>query len=296
VSTDASGVAERSVGGVVVGVDGSRASEAALRWAAEQSRLTGRTLIAVIAWEPPITSSGESIPGEFDWRGDAASALAKAVENTLGESDAARVVQHVTEGHRARTLVAAARDADLLVVGSRGHGGFAGLLLGSVSQHVLASAPCPVVVVHGRFATAGRIVVGVDASPESQAALRRAARQARQTGGELHALIACHVPAAYGLFDNPPPDWAAHGNRTLSAAVSGALPEEDATQVVPDVVEGHPVDALLDAAADADLLVVGCRGRGGFAGSTLGSVSRHVAASASCPVVVHRGTPARQQA
>jgi nucleotide-binding universal stress UspA family protein len=278
---------EQPGGRIVVGVDGSASSELALRWAAEQARLTGQELHAVTSWELPVPYDAP-LTGEIDWEGDAAGTLAKTVENVLGEADAREVVQHVAQGRPARVLIDAARDADLLVVGSRGHGGFTGLLLGSVSQHVTAHAGCPVVVVHEPRASTGRIVVGVDGSPESEQALRWAAGQARLTGAELHAVIAWQIPAAYGLTLQTEPDWAAHSSHTLAAAVAGALGREDAERVVQEVVEDHPAGALLSAAEDADLLVVGARGRGRFAGMLLGSVSRQVAAHAACPVVVHR--------
>jgi nucleotide-binding universal stress UspA family protein len=276
------------VGPIVIGFDGSPSSEQALRWAADQARLTGQQLHVVTSWDPPVPYD-VPITGEFDWGGDAAGVLAKTVENVLGEPDASRVVQRVVQGHPARMLIDAARDAGLLVVGSRGHGGFTGLLLGSASQHVIAHAPCPVVVVHEHRGHTGRIVVGVDGSAESERALHWAAEQARMTDRELHAVIAWHVPVDYGFIVRPEPDWAAHSSRTLAAAVADALDEQDAARVVQQVVEDHPAGALLRAAEDADLLVVGCRGRGGFAGLPLGSVSRHVAAHASCPVVVHHG-------
>jgi nucleotide-binding universal stress UspA family protein len=85
--------------------------------------------------------------GDFDWQQDAEGVLQKSVQQVAGD-DAGRVHQHVVAGHAVRALLDAAKDADLLVVGCRGHGGFSGMLLGSVSQHVAAHATCPVLVVH----------------------------------------------------------------------------------------------------------------------------------------------------
>jgi nucleotide-binding universal stress UspA family protein len=276
------------VGRIVVGVDGTTSSEQALRWAAAHAGRTRQDVHAVIAWHLAVAYDGPVVD-DYDWSGEAAGALSKTVENVLDEPEARRVVQHVTEGHPAGVLVDASRDADLLVVGSRGHGGFAGLLLGSVSQHVVVHAACPVVVVHGRRPATGRVVVGVDGSPGSERALHWAVRQARSTGSVLHAVLAWEVPLAYGLTARPDPDWAAHGQHTLATAVADALGEGPAPEVVQDVVEDSPAEALLRAAEDADLLVVGSRGRGGFSGMLLGSVSQQVAAHAACPVVVHRG-------
>lgn len=135
------------LGGIVVGVDGSPPGEQALRWAARQAGLTGQQVHAVIAWDVPV-SYGVAAVGDVDWRGDAAAVLQKVVANVVPEEDRERVEQHVLRGHPAKVLADAAADADLLVVGCRGHGGFAGMLVGSVSQHVVAHAACPVVVVH----------------------------------------------------------------------------------------------------------------------------------------------------
>ena len=135
-------------GRIVVGVDGSSHSEEALRWALDQARLTGQPVEAVISWSIPV-SFGEGA-GPFmgiDWKGEVTRTLEQSVANVVDAPGADRVSQRAVEGHPAKVLVDAAADAALLVVGSRGRGGFAGMLLGSVSQHVVARAACPVVVV-----------------------------------------------------------------------------------------------------------------------------------------------------
>ena len=101
----------------------------------------------VVSWGYPV-DFGAGAFGEFDPEANARDVLAKAVADVLDPADAERVHQHVVAGHPARVLLDAAAGAALLVVGSRGHGGFAGMLLGSVSQHVVAHATCPVLVVH----------------------------------------------------------------------------------------------------------------------------------------------------
>ncbi|MGY1633493.1 universal stress protein [Geodermatophilus sp. SYSU D01186] len=283
----------QAAGRIAVGVDGSPSSEDALRWAAEQARLTGQELHAVTAWGLPLPYDAP-VTGEVDWSGDAAAALEKSLATVLGAADAPRVVRHVQEGHPAGVLVDAARDADLLVVGSRGHGRLPGLLLGSVSQHVVAHATCPVVVVHGHRAPTGLVIVGVDGSPESEQALRWAARQSLASGVHVRAVTAWHVPVLSGLTAGTEPDWAAHSAHTLATTVADALGGAGGMRVEQDVVEDDPAVALLRAAEGADLLVVGRRGHGGFPGMRLGSVSRHVATHASCPVVVHPGVPQGQ--
>jgi nucleotide-binding universal stress UspA family protein len=147
VSTDSTEKTTTGRGRIVVGVDGSPSSERALRWAAEQARSTGQEVHAVIAWSVPAIYD-DIVTRDIDWAENSRTALRKTVENALEEADARRVVQDVVQAHPARALLDAAAGADLLVVGCRGHGGFVGMLLGSVSQHVVAHAPCPVLVVH----------------------------------------------------------------------------------------------------------------------------------------------------
>lgn len=136
-------------GRIVVGVDGSPHSEQALRWALGQARFTGGPVEAVHSWRIPtefMDGGGSALAG-LDWEGDARTALRDTVAAAAGSPDPDGVTQRVVMGHPATVLLEAAEGADLLVVGSRGRGGFAGLLLGSVSQHVIGRAGCPVVVV-----------------------------------------------------------------------------------------------------------------------------------------------------
>ncbi|MCX4755740.1 universal stress protein [Kitasatospora purpeofusca] len=135
---------------VVVGVDGSPSSAAALRWALEFARLSGSPVEALAAWDyPPLSGWGLSIPGP-EIEEAARLALADAVKK---ETDTTRppvpVRQRTEYGHPADVLLEASRRARLLVVGTRGLGGFAGTLLGSVSRHCVEHAHCPVVVVRG---------------------------------------------------------------------------------------------------------------------------------------------------
>ncbi len=133
---------------IVVGVDGSDASRDALTWAAGQARLTGATLEAVTSWHIPAAAYGAMLmPVGTDFAADATKALAAAATAVLGEDPDIDLKQVVVQGPPALALLEAAEGAELLVVGSRGHGAFTGMLLGSVSEHLVAHAPCPVVVV-----------------------------------------------------------------------------------------------------------------------------------------------------
>ena len=144
-----SATSEKSATGtIVVGVDGSPSSAQALRWAVSMARLTGQQVRAVSAWMPPTAYGWGPVIDEVDWEENGRSVLAQAVKEALDAPDAELVQQEIVRGHPAQVLIDAARDADLLVVGNRGHGGFTGMLLGSVSRHVSAHAHCPVLVVH----------------------------------------------------------------------------------------------------------------------------------------------------
>jgi nucleotide-binding universal stress UspA family protein len=131
---------------IVVGVDGSPASLEALQWAVRQASLTGAAAEAVTAWHFPAAVGGFPIVDPTDWQANAHDVQDLAVKEALGDA-APALVRRVAQGHPVRVLLEAAVGAELLVVGSRGHGGFTGMLLGSVSEHVVAHAPCPVVVI-----------------------------------------------------------------------------------------------------------------------------------------------------
>jgi nucleotide-binding universal stress UspA family protein len=131
---------------IVVAVDGSPPSLEALAWAARQSTLTGAVVEAVTAWHQPAGFGEYAYEAGTDWAANARTIQDGAVKEVLGDATGA-LIRRVVEGHPVPVLLAAAIGAELLVMGSRGHGGFAGLLLGSVSEHVVGHAPCPVVVV-----------------------------------------------------------------------------------------------------------------------------------------------------
>lgn len=132
----------------MVGVDGSSSSADALRWAAEQASLTGDELHVITAWHLAAAYGYVPVDPDFDWERDGESMLDELIDKAVPSDRRAGVHKHVIEGHPAQVLLDAADGASLLVVGSRGHGGFTGMLLGSVSHHLVSHARCPVVVVH----------------------------------------------------------------------------------------------------------------------------------------------------
>jgi nucleotide-binding universal stress UspA family protein len=135
---------------IVVGVDGSPSAMAALRWAILHAELTGCAVEAVTAWRLPSRYGFAAVTDRAtDFEGDARKILADALNEVSSVEPDVVIRSSVVEGHPAEVLVRAARGADMLVVGSRGHGGFAGALLGSVSQHCVHHAPCPVLVIRG---------------------------------------------------------------------------------------------------------------------------------------------------
>jgi nucleotide-binding universal stress UspA family protein len=148
-------------GRIVVGIDGSQASKDALSWAVAEARLRSDSVVAIHAWTPPYPAASVAYPTAAAFPGvpvapvddDLADAMRKGAEELLAEAvsevaaDEVTIEQRIVEGPAASALIDAAKDAELLVVGSRGHGGFTGLLLGSVSQQVANHAPCPIVIV-----------------------------------------------------------------------------------------------------------------------------------------------------
>ena len=267
---------------ILVAYDGSADAELALRWAAEEARATGRGL-HVVAVDDAITSPWGA---EIAHRSED---LLAGLEESLGDLD---VELETRVGHVTGELLRASVSDDLLVVGSRGHGRADDLLIGSVSQHLARHAPCPVVVVRPtRGADARRIVVGVDGSATSSAALEQACRRAERTGETVVALHAwrTHAPST-DVWSSEPRVQKGLADREILLAESVAGMRVDHPDVVieQEAVPVAPVRCLVDASRSASLLVVGSHGLGFFGGLLLGSVSQAVLQRAECPVAVVR--------
>lgn len=141
-----------ATGHIIVGVDGSEPSKQALRWAAFVSATTGATVDAIATWRLNGFTAGPRLmdnPGSFDETEETTKMLEQTVADVFGEDRPARLNTIVEEGNPAKVLVEASKDATMLIVGSRGRGGFVGLMLGSVSTACSAHSSCPVMVIHG---------------------------------------------------------------------------------------------------------------------------------------------------
>jgi nucleotide-binding universal stress UspA family protein len=130
---------------IVVGIDGSASSIDAFRWAVRQAQVTGSVVEAIMAWQYP----GVVPAGAQDFEAESRRALDAAIDGAFSGAPPVQVTRAVEEGEPALTLVGRSKNAALLVVGSRGHGAFVGMLIGSVSEYCVAHAHCPVVVLRG---------------------------------------------------------------------------------------------------------------------------------------------------
>ncbi len=289
--------------GVVVGADGSEHGVAALRWAAATADAYELPLTVLYARpdaaaEPALIADPTGVLGE-----------AVAVARAAAPEVQIRALQMPDAPVPA--LLAAGENADVVVLGSRGIEGFRGLLLGSTTMHVAPYAQCPVVVVHSGLeggvpfedgdaagGNPGWVVLGYDGSSASNRAAAFAFRHAEAIGC---GVVAVTVEAGRGEpesyeFD---PEDATPGSDTSAfhspvIVTAAAFPDVPVTFVAGS---GRPAEVLLAEAAGAELLVVGSRGSGGFAGLIMGSVSQKVLAHASCPVaVLHPGIPAETAA
>ena len=292
---------------VVVGVDGSDGARTALAWGLREARLRGGAVRPVTVWPedgpPHAHDAGIGPPSVADFERDVRSKMSTEAAEVAAATGCEAVPVHpeVRYGQPAQQLIDTGGDDGLLVVGSRGRGGLRGAVLGSVSQQCAQYARGPVVVVREDDSAQGavlwqgaasRVVVGVDGSAGSVAALRFAAAEARLRGGELHVVHAwMDTVSGYG---GPP--WALT-DTTLREQADSTLREsvQDAwrdgvsdVQVRAETVEGVEWDVLTEVADAAELLVVGSRGRTGWSSLLLGSVSLRCITYAPCPVAVVR--------
>lgn len=278
---------------ILVPFDGSADAHRALLWAAAESVRTSTPVHVIVVNEvlPPMWGGVAGTSVVTDGFVLDAAGLLDAAEKILADAGVDHVIVEQRTGHVVDELLRAAASASTLVVGSSGHGRIGEALLGSVSQHLARHATCPAVVVReARDGDAQRIVVGVDGSQASLAALEYACRRAESTRETVVAINAWHVHV-------PSTDVWSHDARSvdserhellLAESIAGLQEDHPDVRLEHEVVAVSPAQCLVDASAGASLLVVGSRGRGFFSGMLLGSVSQAVLREASCPVAVVR--------
>ncbi|WP_091348729.1 universal stress protein [Micromonospora rhizosphaerae] len=281
---------------ILVGYDGSADAKVALDWALDEAGRSGRPvrLAYVFEW---VTVAGWLGPGVAPgmWPDESArrqveDLVRRAAAEAAAERPGLTVQGEVFDGPPALVLQERSAEAALLALGSRGHGGFAGLLAGSTVVAVTAHAHCPVVVVReGQVATSGPVVVGVDGSDTSLLALGFAVERAAQRDVPLRVMRIWEPPGERFVPPGFDPEKA---TATARAGVEQALSQWRKTfpdvEVDVRVAPGNPAALLVEASREAQLEVVGSRGRGGLRGMLLGSVSQQLVHHAHCPVAVVR--------
>ncbi|MFB8771905.1 universal stress protein [Streptomyces broussonetiae] len=294
-----------ATGPVIVGVDGSESSLHAVEVAALEARLRGVPLRIVHAFGHPTghlpTGTPPWNPAGHGLEPMVHGTLARAEENAHKAAPGIEVDRSVVAGDAFEVLEVESRSASLTVVGSRGLGGFAGLLLGSTAVHLAAHGTCPLLVARGRPDPVGAVLLAVDGSEAGEAAVAFAFTEAALRGAPL---VAVHVWNTWSerAYEGP--------GDPLSAVVADADDLREAEQRLLDdtvarwqrrfpqvaverrLLRSRVRPALIEASRSAQLLVTGARGHGGFTGLLLGSVSQALLHHAHCPVaVVRAGRP-----
>lgn len=282
---------------LVVAIDGSSGSDAALQWAAHDASLRDAGLVVVHVLPDADAARWLDLPSSeyFDLAHRAREILDEAKRSVL-QAVGPKVIDVRTRtatGNTVARLVELAKDADMIVVGSRGHGRLERLVLGSVSSGLVRHARCSVAVIHGNDVSSPKemtdapVVVGFDGSPASEVAMAIAFDEAALRDVEL---IAVHAYSdASAMF--PPSEWLSLRPFAVALLNEGlarwgkSYPQVRVRHVV---ARDRPEHQLLELSAQAQLLVVGSSGRGRALGTRLGSVSSAVAQYARVPVIVAR--------
>lgn len=280
--------------GIVAAVDGSAESDAAVRFAADEAHMRGVpvTLAHVVS---PIVVGWPVGPAQSDitdWQQDNARHVVERAQRAFHSTTGSEPDAHVEMPYAAviPSLLEMSEEATMMVVGSQGLGALARVALGSVSSALVHHAHCPVAVVHGsrEVDPHAPVLVGVDGSPASVAAVGIAFDEASRRGVEL---VALHAWSDVGVFPILGMDWherEAQGHEVLAERLAGWQEQYPDVHVRRRIVCDRPARWLIEESANARLVVVGSRGRGGFPGMLLGSVSSAVAQSSPAPVLVIR--------
>ncbi|WP_020522357.1 universal stress protein [Catelliglobosispora koreensis] len=273
-----------TVGSVVIGYDGSTSGDLALRWAMCEGKLRSLPVhvMHIVQWPVSV------IPGETEWlSAEQRAIIGKDIDEAIAAAGCARPEVSIVEGPVAGTLCDYSDQASMIVLGARGRGGFSGLLLGSVGLSVAVHAHCPVIVVRGQEHADlpdRHVAVGVDDSPQAVAAVDFALAEAASRGCAVVAVRAWQPPS--NVREAGELEAAKH--RTLHQILEQRRTRYPDVEVSTRLVCGPAAAMLVEASMQAQLIVVGARGRGGFAGLLLGSVGEQLLHHAECPVAIIR--------
>lgn len=285
--------------GIIVGVDGSAASNAAVCWAARDAVLRSIPLTLLHAVNPvavmwPQLPRPEQIA---EWQGnEGRRLLAEAhqiASNTVKDSGSIRITEKMLFSGTLPALVELSETAELIAVGNNGRGVLARSVLGSVSSNLTRLAHCPVAVIRdagsvGHEASAAAVLLGIDSSPASKCATAIAFDEASRRRVELTAL---HAWSDVEIFELPGLDWSAvkaEEERILAEGLAGWQESYPDVTVHKLLVCDRPARVLVEKSSAAQLVVLGSHGRGDFTGKVLGSVSNAVVQAVRVPVILAR--------
>lgn len=288
---------------VVVAVDGSPASDNAVRWAANTAMKRNIPLRLAAAYSMPqfLYAEGMVPPQEIfdELQRETLQTVDRAREIALEVAPDLHIGHAVAEGSAIDMLLEMSKESTMVVMGSRGLSGISGMVLGSVSGAVVSHASCPVVVVREDNAVTeenkyGPVVVGVDGSDVSRRATEVAFEEAAARDAELHAVhtwVDTQIQgpgAGYAVSEDHWKAVQAEKDELLSSYLNELSEQYPDVEVKKIITRDRPVRALAEAAQGAQLLVTGSHGRGGFKGMLLGSTSRALLQEAPCPMMVVR--------